>query len=297
VARAIGTRSGFVEGIAMAITLTPSEQLTYSTVRIECARDDDWPSVGTGFFFSFLAGGGTMVPALVTNRHVVRGATAIRYYLHGRNADDEPDRAANLWVDQRDLEQTLIPHPDDDVDLCVLLVGHALNTVMEAGNKPFFVNLPRDMIPTDEELAALMAIEDVIMVGYPNGLWDHFNNMPVVRRGITATHPAKPYEGREEFMIDAACFAGSSGSPIFLFNDGSYPSRQGPVVGRRMKLLGILRGGPHFTAGGDVRVVDVPTAKSLVVESRIPMNLGIAIRAKQLLDFEAPIRALVHGKG
>jgi len=68
------------------------------------------------------------------------------------------------------------------------------------------------------------------MVGYPVGIWDSANNMPVIRRGITATHPGKDYEGKSEFMIDAACFPGSSGSPVFLFNLGSYPQKAGGIV-------------------------------------------------------------------
>ncbi len=44
------------------------------------------------------------------------------------------------------------------------------------------------------------------MIGYPNGIWDEANNMPIIRRGITATHPNFNYNGKPEFMIDAACF-------------------------------------------------------------------------------------------
>lgn len=52
------------------------------------------------------------------------------------------------------------------------------------------------------------------MVGYPDGIWDEFNNQPIVRRGITATHPKNDFNGKGEFLIDAVCFPGSSGSPV-----------------------------------------------------------------------------------
>ena len=53
-------------------------------------------------------------------------------------------------------------------------------------------------------MSELSAIEEIIMIGYPVGIWDSANNMPIVRKGITATRPDIDYEGRKEFMIDAA---------------------------------------------------------------------------------------------
>lgn len=46
----------------------------------------------------------------------------------------------------------------------------------------------------------LDAMEDVIMVGYPVGLWDSVNNRPIFRRGITATDPKVDFEGKKNFM-------------------------------------------------------------------------------------------------
>ena len=125
------------------------------------------------------------------------------------------------------------------------------------------------------------------MIGYPNGIWDEINNLPVFRKGITATHPAKNYNGRDEFMIDAACFPGSSGSPVLLYNLGSYARKDGgTVIGTRIKFLGILYAGPQHTATGEIKIVPVPTQNVPVAVSRIPNNLGNVIKSKKLLDFE-----------
>lgn len=37
------------------------------------------------------------------------------------------------------------------------------------------------------------------------------------RRGITATNINFDYNGKKEFVIDAACFPGSSGFPVFIW--------------------------------------------------------------------------------
>lgn len=121
------------------------------------------------------------------------------------------------------------------------------------------------------------------------------NNLPVIRRGVTATHPNRDYEGRREFMIDAACFPGSSGSPVFLYNVGSWADRQGNTImgGMRIKLLGILYAGPQHTAAGEIHIVNVPTADKPVAISRIPNNLGLIIKSSRLLEFDAEIRRMM----
>jgi hypothetical protein len=188
-----------------------------------------------------------------------------------------------------------MPHPNPDVDLCVMPVAPLLTQASAAGHNFFYVSLDKSLIPSTDELADLGALEDVVMVGYPNGIWDATNNMPVVRRGVTATHPNLNYEGRLEFMIDAACFPGSSGSPVFLYSNGGYATRAGGMVmgGIRVKLLGVLYAGPQHTATGEVRIVNVPTQQRAIAISSIPQNLGLIIKSSRLLDFDGLLRPLV----
>jgi len=186
-----------------------------------------------------------------------------------------------------DFENIWIQHPDPSVDLCILPIAPILEQVQAQGLQPFYIALSTTFIPNYEQLSDLRAIEEVTMIGYPSGIWDTVNNMPVIRRGITATHPNVNYNGKDEIMIDAACFPGSSGSPVLIYNDNGYVTKNGNVVigGARVYLLGILYAGPQFTATGDIQVVDVPTSNKPIAVSRIPMNLGVVIKAHRLLDF------------
>ncbi|HGH6417174.1 TPA: hypothetical protein ACJL3H_000522 [Neisseria meningitidis] len=125
------------------------------------------------------------------------------------------------------------------------------------------------------------------MIGYPNGLWDSKNNLPIFRTGITATHPAIDFEGKKEFMIDVACFPGSSGSPVFKYipaglrkieNDGF-----AITADETFKLMGILYAGPQQTISGEIYITTVNKPISV---SSIPINLGFVIKAEKLLDFK-----------
>ena len=276
--------------------LTPSEQLTHSTVRIECDLADGSRSTGTGFFFRFLDEGEQHVPAIVTNKHVIAGAATGRFHLTLRDAEGSPLVGQHLNIELGQFQQRWLLHPSPDVDLAIMPIAPLLQEAQAQGRNFFFIMLDKSLILTDAEMADLSALEDVIMIGYPNGIWDAVNNLPVIRRGVTATHPNRDYEGRREFMIDAACFPGSSGSPVFLYNAGGWTDRRGNIImgGIRVKLLGALYAGPQHTATGEIRVVNVPTQDRPVAISRIPNNLGIIIKASRLFEFDPILRPIVH---
>ena len=126
------------------------------------------------------------------------------------------------------------------------------------------------------------------MIGYPNALWDSVNNLPIIRRGVTATPYNVDYEGKREFLIDAACFPGSSGSPVFIVNLGSKVDKSGnfhmPI--NEMHFLGVLYAGPQQTIEGDIHVVPIPTGSKSISVSAIPINLGFVIKSSVLYDFE-----------
>lgn len=59
-------------------------------------------------------------------------------------------------------------------------------------------------------------MESVEFIGYPEGLYDSVNCLPIARRGMMATLGYIDYEGKPEFLIDATVLTGSSGSPVFM---------------------------------------------------------------------------------
>ena len=277
----------------LAAELSLSEQITLSTVRIETQSADGATQSGTGFFFNFLKDqNGHAIPAIVTNKHVIKGAIRGRIYLNRADGDGKYVVGSFEPVILQDGEKNWILHPDENVDLAILPIGPFLNEQLKAGKKFFYMPLDESLIPTEADNQEFTAIEDIVMVGYPDGIWDDRNNRPIVRRGITATEPSLDYGGKKEFLIDAACFPGSSGSPVLLFNQGSYPSRSGTLnIGTRIKFLGILYAGPQHFAIGDVRTV--PMVDKVVSVSAIPNNLGCVIKADQLRGFEPQLKALL----
>lgn len=269
---------------------TTTEHMMYCTARIVGLNDSGAGfKVGTGFFCNIpVAGTDQVVPILITNKHVVEGAAHTEFVVHTSSTSGaKPDGKQSVRATLADW----IFHPNSKVDLCAVAVGSALNQV-----KGFYRAIDPSIVPTDEQLEALSAVEEILMIGYPNGLWDAANNYPLIRRGITASHPAVDFDvaGVPTTVIDAACFPGSSGSPVFLHNFGTYDDKQGnTVIGSRTIFLGVLFSGPVIQSDGKIVIRNIPTASEPVAEINMMMNLGYIIKAKELAALFAAVLAKI----
>lgn len=140
----------------------------------------------------------------------------------------------------------------------------------------------------------LTPLEDVVMIGYPNGIWDSSNNMPIIRSGVTATHPKRLYNGKSEFLIDIAAFPGSSGSPVFLFNCGSYLDKNNNTcMGNRIALLGILYAGIQHQISGEIKIIDIPLGQVPIAFSLMPNNLGIVVSADNINELDNAVNDFI----
>ena len=268
--------------------MSPADQLGFITVRIACKTKVGEDSVGTGFFFSFPLNEKTNIPVIITNRHVIKDSILGTFQLTEADKDGMPKIGTFTNVKLDAFEGLWVHHPDQDVDLCAMPIAPLFNAAKGQGKSFFYRSFSKDLIAMPETMSELSALEEIVMVGYPVGIWDSTNNMPIFRKGITATKPGLDYEGHKEFMIDAACFPGSSGSPVLLFNVGGYTTKTGDIMlgATRIKLLGVLYAGPQFTVEGRLEVVPVPTKTIPISLSQIPINLGLVIKAERILEFE-----------
>lgn len=277
------------------MALSNSEKITHSTVRIEIINESEQTlSTGSGFFFSFKIQEKYNVPVLVTNKHVIQGAKTARLVFTVSGEGENPKYGELFSYTIGEIAQRFILHPSHDVDLCIMPMQPILEDALVRYKKRLFVvNLDESLIPTKEILNKLSVMEDVIMVGYPNGLWDQTNNLPIIRRGITAVHPKFDYNGKTDIAVDMACFPGSSGSPIFIHNQGSYPTGDGIAIGNRIILLGVLYAGPQMTAIGDIQTKTIPTADIQFARTNLMINIGYAVKSRRLMDFKPILEPLI----
>ncbi len=263
----------------------PASQLLYSTVLVVAMFADGSKATGTAFFYQFKIDEQRSMPALVTNKHVVEGAQTVSFLVHeaADNKETGKKEPGTKSFQVTVHSKQFIYHPGD-VDLCAMPFEPLRQQALQKGKEIFSAVLGEELIASEDTLRGLSALEDVVMVGYPIGLSDMVNNLPIIRRGITASHPYADFNGQPLAVVDVASFPGSSGSPILILNQGSYGSSGGMVVGNRVIFLGILFAGPQFTADGKFEIKEIPTGKAYLptVATSIPMHLGFYIKAKEL---------------
>ncbi len=132
-------------------------------------------------------------------------------------------------------------HRNDGVDVAAVHMKDALADLDRDGTPAFRASFSRANLVGVTEWGELDAIERVHFVGYPNGLYDDHNNLPIIRRGQSATHLQADYKDLPSFLIDASVFQGSSGSPVFVFERGAIARGGNPVwFGTDFGLIGVL---------------------------------------------------------
>ncbi len=154
----------------------------------------------------------------------------------------------------------------------------------------FFCPLEIEMIPGDNEARYLLdACEDIVFLGYPNNIYDEVNNIPLIRKGITATPIYVDFNGKPEFVIDASVFPGSSGSPVLLceYIDEKVGRRKINKV-LRTRFLGILSRGFHYSKNNEIKQKEIPTKSQEYIESQEMLDLGVVIKTKVLHQMIRP---------
>lgn len=271
----------------------PLDQLMKSVVRIEATLKSGGIATGSGFAYRFAPQeDGMYVPAIVTNKHVIEGAVSVSLPISV--ADSSGNFTGEFEVISYHINNNVIYHPDPEVDLCAILAAPIHQYFQQKQTQPALVHLDKQIAATEATFSELLPLEEVTMIGYPNGIWDSTNNGSIARRGIIATIPENDYLGKKQFVVDMACFPGSSGSPVYLANFGSYADRNGNLnMGTRIKLLGILYAGPQHTASGEIVLAPVPTQNRPMSFTSMPNNLGYVIKATELDAIESIAETLL----
>lgn len=267
--------------------LSVVEQLSFSTVRIEAELPDGSISTGTGFFYAIKLDN-QHIPIIITNKHVVKDTIVGKFRFTLKNESGGPDYGNNFDCQIIDFKDAWTDHPDPDVDLCAMPIAEVQNlTINQSSKEPFYIPLNSDIIPSLSDIEELIGMEEVKMIGYPNGLWDEIYNMPLYRQGVLASNYKFDWKGKKEFIVDLSVFPGSSGSPVFLLDENGYRTKKGTILGStRFKLLGIVYKTFLHHIEGDIYSVNIPTNQQNIALSSMPNNLGLVIKSERLLDFE-----------
>lgn len=271
---------------------SPSLYLYLTTVPIVAAGGQKLlPEIGTGFFIDFLVGAGRTSRWLIMNKHLVAGAAEVSLRLHAGDRDANgvvttSQESFDLAV-RNPLAITVL-HPSED--LCGVSGAELAKGADDICRKEFAAEaFPERMIPTEADLESLSGIQEVIMVGYPTGVKDDANNLPIIRRGVTGSHPGIRFNGECRGILDMASFGGSSGSPVLIWSE-NFVLKDGQLREQEKRfLLGIYVDRQEYVEDAAVMINCVPTNPAAIAKVKLPLHLGKYIRAEALVGLKDEI--------
>ena len=258
-----------------------TKKLLFNTIRVDTVLEDGSEGSGTAFVMSHAHARGTYT-FIVTNRHLVEGVRrGGLVFTQKRNGQPAFGERFQLNID--DFPHAWFLHPDPEVDLAIIPMRPLEQAARDQGVELYYHVIDTRQAPDAATLRSLDALEEVLFVGYPNGVWDQVNLMPILRRGTTATPIALDFEGRPEFLIDAAVYPGSSGSPVFIYQNDTLRANQN--VGRKFLFAGVIAA--VFFREEANRLVSAPVPANnhgaMTMGSEM-IDLGLVIKAQAVLD-------------
>src|SRR5205823_2852577 len=113
------------------------------------------------------------------------------------------------------------------------------------------------------------------MVGYPLGLADTQNNLPLLRRGFTASHLGIDFDGTPDVAVDVACFPGSSSSPVVIYDP--------QFLASSYRFLGVVYAGASYASSAIPVKRKIPMQLTADADERM-LHLGYVVKAKMVRD-------------
>lgn len=269
-----------------------TEQLLFTTTRIETLSESGKHGVATGFFLGYEFEGNT-IPFLITNKHVIKGSKEVKLHFV-KSKDNKPLLGHGLVHTLKDFEQIWFCHLNPKIDIAILPFKPLYDIINREG-KPFFRSIGSDITASNDDLKELDALEDVVFIGYPYGLWDSKNLLPIIRKGITATSIGIDFKGEKQFLIDASVFPGSSGSPVFIYNKGFYTLKDGYTIPKnRLLFIGILSSILYRKHKNEIQIITEPTKDTQTSVYKERIDLGKVFNSSAIIEV---IESFLQKKG
>lgn len=244
----------------------PMEGFFYVTTKIMVTGSFGLEVKATGFVFQYRLEEGFFL-FLVTNKHVVEnlktaGFRNIVVAFHEKETLKDGSHSPmpnEVRYEIENFVEEAILHDDEDIAI------FPLNDLID---DQYYKMVSTDIIPTQEVWMQLNPLEDLLFIGYPDGLYDTFNNLPIRRTGVTSTPLRQNYKGKEQILVEASIFQGSSGSPVFIYKPSMSSDMDGiPHVGPRIYFIGVIS-----------------ELLQTVGQTRENLHLGVVTRFKAITD-------------
>lgn len=259
------------------------EEWMFSIVRITTKDSKDTQSVATAFIFGYpLPSQKASIPFLVTNRHVIENQVLAELHFVTKK-DEKPDLQNTITLPVTGLETQWSFHPNPKVDVAIVPFGRFVEHVKKQGTEIFFKSIHGNLVPTKNDYEEFDALEEILYIGYPSGLFDSHNNTPIIRKGTTASHLNLDYENEPKYLIEASVFGGSSGSPVFLRDNNLHWGKvDREPKDSRTHFIGIVAQSKVLPNPLEMMTIDTATQQIPVTQENF--HLGLVFKPETIME-------------
>ena len=175
--------------------------------------------IATGFLYGYPAGKNkkgqsAYLVFLVTNRHVIEGATDLVVRFNVPSGTDS--KTYRLSMPAPNQATHWVTHPDSTIDVAVLIIDAFLPKIESSGIKMSFLCEGVHTTTLDEmRNSEFSEGNEVFVLGFPLGMAGSTHNYVILRQGTVARIRDWYSEDARTFLIDSFIFPGNSGGPVF----------------------------------------------------------------------------------
>lgn len=277
-----------------SFNLTKQISLTTTLIINHSSKSLGYTTTGTGFYFRFDIDG-ISYPAIITNKHVIKGVDSISFDIKTGNPKDYTSLSPKrIKLDRLTVNQRTINHPSQNVDLCAIMIG----AIPFNANSYDICNVyfgEENIIP-DSILPKIEVLSSIFMAGYPNSFVDSKYGLPVIRSGSIASPMSVDWNSNPIFVTDIETVGGSSGSPVYL-HDQSYHEGNSFQIGTRFFLSGIAYAVNTTVINGETEPVFINGSfRGLRTYSKSPNGLGLCVKAREILKIKLSLEKLIRAE-
>lgn len=195
----------------------PVSDINFTTTRISILGAGNLLGTATGLFFKRQDGR----EYLVTNRHVVIDEKtsfrpdALQLRLHQNRTHLDQNSTVTVSLYDGSGASLWLEHPEYAAVKCDVVAIPMCPAVLTGSNFPLFqASSLKHFTPELTKIPEVNPFGDVVVVGYPLGFYDDYNNLPAYRKAMIASQFGIDFRDKPYFLVDANLHAGTSGSPV-----------------------------------------------------------------------------------
>jgi hypothetical protein len=222
------------------------DEINYSVARIEAIKKGRIVATATGFFYK-----NNSDEYLITNRHVVIDSSQkyfpdkLKLKLHISNSDLSKNNIIEISLYDKNGIKNWLEHKDYNVKkIDIVAIPLSKQTLLDS-NYTLYYKSKINLFSSTNGLMdySIQSFGNAVVIGYPLGISDTLNNLPIYRNAMIASQFGIKFNGADNFLIDAKIHPGMSGSPVISSPNNLLKKNNESIHSSSVVLLGILSSG------------------------------------------------------